>query len=1042
MDPLVWQLDQELKNSINNEESRRDTCLIYGDINVVHQRVKADGRPEGNSKFLGNQQSELQSRFGGAFLLENMLAAKCLDTFPRQWSSSVSWTSLNKNSVLSSQSYHIVGPSWWHLSDGENRLPITQYDIEYLPRTNQKSEKRYAWRITDKITITPSLPFYIGKISINNEYVEFKGKDQPKKFRGSIKAVGLVVSGEGFLSSPISEYFEGDQIFELPLFIKYKRGVYSDDPHIDDEIMGIAQDKRSKIRHNLYELLQSRFIRCNQTLGGENERTGFKTIVQLNANDIRSFDNIISRGRSWERTIQDSICFIHRAITDTHSENHFSFLKFVDVVAVSFAPDAVLLVEIGEKARQKKAPSDDASISNECIADATLVACMHEIEGDCLRSRPGGTRGYESCISASILDHMMGDSTNSNLIDLSDCVKRGLHASRYLQNRGFTPVLQSILRSDIDAFISDWDKIRNDLDLEIVLPKKKYQKIIGPASQRIPSLNYPYDVIGHILRSKSKENCDCLNKIVWIPGSVSVDFFEILENVIDEIGNAIDIKNADQQLSKLEEIRSKFFENDEWLTRLWDIERQSNSGLARAKLFLPKLVRFVNESLQHFSAGATISKEIVNKYEELKGELKGLESLKEMLTCEYLERITELTNRVETDWVEGVRGVEVVHVSESALRQCNRIRLISDVGPISSRPSWHFKNSWSLMQSAIGNRDSESEAFKIAFHVLKSGHKALVRKQVPVFPVGKYVAVDRWEIESMREISVHLNEYVLNSGLHRPLNVGVFGPPGTGKSFVVKEILNSLGFDDKIVTLSFNLSQFSDPKELYQALHRVRDASIEGKVPVVFWDEFDCEFNGMDFGWLKYFLAPMQDGKFQEGQSTHSIGRAVFCFAGGVFSDVSEILNSLEFDQDDTNADNQAMRKVIRESDPLLLRAISFRKAKGRDFVSRLVSTLSVAGIEKVRLLNRPVAGSEYSYMFRRALLIRSLLKSRYPQLERVENIEVSPRVAAYVLRDARYRHGARSVEALIALSEVHDRDQYLAVDLPSDAEMSWHVYS
>jgi hypothetical protein len=34
-------------------------------------------------------------------------------------------------------------------------------------------------------------------------------------------------------------------------------------------------------------------------------------------------------------------------------------------------------------------------------------------------------------------------------------------------------------------------------------------------------------------------------------------------------------------------------------------------------------------------------------------------------------------------------------------------------------------------------------------------------------------------------------------------------------------------------------------------------------------------------GWLRYFLAPIQDGTFQEGQITHPLGRAIFVFARG-----------------------------------------------------------------------------------------------------------------------------------------------------------------
>ncbi len=32
------------------------------------------------------------------------------------------------------------------------------------------------------------------------------------------------------------------------------------------------------------------------------------------------------------------------------------------------------------------------------------------------------------------------------------------------------------------------------------------------------------------------------------------------------------------------------------------------------------------------------------------------------------------------------------------------------------------------------------------------------------------------------------------------------------------------------------------------------------RIPLVFWDEFDTSLDGRPLGWLRYFLAPMQDG--------------------------------------------------------------------------------------------------------------------------------------------------------------------------------------
>ena len=154
---------------------------------------------------------------------------------------------------------------------------------------------------------------------------------------------------------------------------------------------------------------------------------------------------------------------------------------------------------------------------------------------------------------------------------------------------------------------------------------------------------------------------------------------------------------------------------------------------------------------------------------------------------------------------------------------------------------------------------------------------------MPLGQFGNLLTVDRREIESFRSIRTLVSEYGRQSRPKRPLSIAVFGAPGSGKSFAIIEVANSL-LPDQLKVLEFNLSQRNDPGELPQALHQVRDVGLSGLIPLVFWDEFDTALAGNPLGWLRYFLAPMQDGSFQEGQITHPIGPLIFVFAGGTSS--------------------------------------------------------------------------------------------------------------------------------------------------------------
>ena len=147
----------------------------------------------------------------------------------------------------------------------------------------------------------------------------------------------------------------------------------------------------------------------------------------------------------------------------------------------------------------------------------------------------------------------------------------------------------------------------------------------------------------------------------------------------------------------------------------------------------------------------------------------------------------------------------------------------------------------------------------------------------------------------------------------------------------------------------FNLSQLQQPEDLLGALHQVRDVNLSGKMPLVFWDEFDTTLGGQSLGWLRYFLAPMQDGTFQEEQITHPIGRTIFVFAGG------------------TSTTMEGFSQVLTTED--------FRAAKGPDFVSRLRGHVNILGP------NRQTGVEDAHFIIRRAIILRVLLKLHWDKL-------------------------------------------------------------
>jgi hypothetical protein len=256
---------------------------------------------------------------------------------------------------------------------------------------------------------------------------------------------------------------------------------------------------------------------------------------------------------------------------------------------------------------------------------------------------------------------------------------------------------------------------------------------------------------------------------------------------------------------------------------------------------------------------------------------------------------------------------------------------------------------------------------------------------VPCATFKKYRTLDRREIDSLRYLRQLMLAYSADNAQKRPLCLAVFGAPGSGKSFGLKQIASAV-FPAENPILEFNVSQYSAPADLVGAYHQVRDKALQGFKPVVFWDEFDSE----GLRWLHHFLAPMQDGTFQQGEVTHTLGQCVFVFAGGTSYNFESFRDSNESE--------------------------SFRRCKGPDFLSRLSGFLNIAGPN--RRLNpdgKTEQATDREFPIRRALLIRGALGLDYDQRLHIEGSLLNALLAV-----TRYRNGARSLEKLV--TAIRDR--------------------
>lgn len=274
---------------------------------------------------------------------------------------------------------------------------------------------------------------------------------------------------------------------------------------------------------------------------------------------------------------------------------------------------------------------------------------------------------------------------------------------------------------------------------------------------------------------------------------------------------------------------------------------------------------------------------------------------------------------------------------------------------------------------------------------------------VPCARFQKLQTLDRNEIDGLRSLRQLMLMYRDGGSRKQPLCLAVFGAPGSGKSFGLKQIAAGV-FGEKNPILEFNLSQFADTQDLIGAYHQARDKVLSGATPVVFWDEFDSK----KFEWLQYFLAPMQDGAFQEGQLTHFIGKSIFVFAGGTSSTYEHFKKPEKKDGDD------------------------FKLKKGPDFVSRIAGYLNIAGPNPREV----IAGSlpDREFPVRRAILIRGILELGDRPLE------IERGLLTALLAVPKYCNGARSLDKLVSFIKDRGGFPLRRAYLPPDDILALYV--
>jgi len=298
----------------------------------------------------------------------------------------------------------------------------------------------------------------------------------------------------------------------------------------------------------------------------------------------------------------------------------------------------------------------------------------------------------------------------------------------------------------------------------------------------------------------------------------------------------------------------------------------------------------------------------------------------------------------------------------------------------------------------------------LPLQVVQDGTDAL---KIPHARFGKLVTAEESEMIAYRALARLMTDYVTGKS-DRPLSVGVFGRPGSGKSFGIEEIASGLGVD----VHTYNLSEI-EADDLPGFFHELRDVTLRGRLPLCFLDEFDSNGGAL----ISRFLAPMQDGKFRDGARTHPLGRAILVFAGGTASTLDEFRSGRPLE---TGTDSEAARMARAKA------------LKIPDFVSRLRAKIEIVG------LGDPGSGTDDpGRALRRAILLRSMIErhARRAVIEPDGRARMPDALIRAFLDEAVFHNDARSMEQIVLSSALTATGGgFGAPDLPPRHLLEMHL--
>jgi hypothetical protein len=159
----------------------------------------------------------------------------------------------------------------------------------------------------------------------------------------------------------------------------------------------------------------------------------------------------------------------------------------------------------------------------------------------------------------------------------------------------------------------------------------------------------------------------------------------------------------------------------------------------------------------------------------------------------------------------------------------------------------------------------------------------------------KFTTINREYGKRLKRLAEDLSKYLTDDTVTRPFLYLILGPPGAGKSFLIKQLIKYLPLSDwntgkPIIFQRANLSEMLEPRELHQLYINIKNNTNNKLSTVTLLDEFDIKWSGGSA--IKYLINPIYDGEFWNGYEFQKFGKCAFFFAGSYLQDLETLLKT------------------------------------------------------------------------------------------------------------------------------------------------------